>query len=248
MSGTASTAVATTVIAAAIAGGLLGLGSCGGQDDAPPAQSATNGVHYGQRTDGRGWAISEEGLFGHRRVLDLPHATRSGIDGIGYAQGSEDAPATTGVLIRRSGRIAPGLNLLNSGDAAEAVLMDSEGTIEHRWALPYDDIPAAPPLATAFQIPWRRVHMRPDGSLLAMHANAALVHVDRESELVWTLFERVGGQSRPASDRRSDHPSQRARQEDPDRVPLGRLCPIGMGAHARAPERPRGRRHAREFA
>lgn len=175
---------------------VAALGSCGGQGDAPTAESPEGPIAYGQHTDGRGWAVHEEGLFGHRRVLDLPNSPESAPRGqnlgvLGYAQGSENAPATTGVLVRQTARMAPGLNLMNSGDAAEAVLMDSEGTVKHAWRLPYDDIPDAPPLATSFQIPWRRVHMRPDGSLLAMHSDAALVYVDRKSKLRWTLFDRV---------------------------------------------------------
>jgi hypothetical protein len=175
---------------------VAALGSCGGQGDAPKAESPEGPIAYGQHTDGRGWAVREEGLFGHRRVLDLPNSPESAPRGqnlgvLGYAQGSENAPATTGVLVRQTARMAPGLNLMNSGDAAEAVLMDSEGTVKHAWRLPYDDIPDAPPLATSFQIPWRRVHMRPDGSLLAMHSDAALVYVDRKSKLRWTLFDRV---------------------------------------------------------
>ncbi|QDV09639.1 hypothetical protein Poly30_51970 [Planctomycetes bacterium Poly30] len=144
---------------------------------------------YAVRSDGRGWAVSDDGLFGHRRGAGAPSAPLG--KGLGYAQGSEAAPTNTGILVRKPDRMAPGLNLMHSGDAAEAVLMDSTGKVEHRWALAYEKLPEAPPLATSFQIPWRRVHLRSDGSLLAMHSDAALVSIDRRSRLQWVLYDRV---------------------------------------------------------
>ncbi len=161
------------------------LGACSDQSAEPAAPTGNPG--YANRTDGRGWAVSDEGLFGHRRVEEAP---RSPLGAIGYAQGSEIAPLQTGVRVRIPDRMAPGLNLMNSGDAAEAVLMSSMGTVEHRWALPYGQIPDAPPLETAFQIPWRRVQLLDDGSLLAIHVDAAMVHLDVDSKLRWVSYGR----------------------------------------------------------
>ena len=165
--------------------GSLLLVSCADQTAAPKPPTGSAG--YANRTDGRGWAVSETGLFGHRRVQAAP---RSPMAGMGYAQGSEEAPLETGVRIMTPDRMAPGLNLMNSGDAAEAVLMTSTGTVEHRWALPYDTIPGAPPLDTSFQIPWRRVHLLDDGSLMAIHSDAAMLHVDVDSKLRWVSYGR----------------------------------------------------------
>ena len=165
--------------------GLILLQSCGNEGSGASAPTGNPG--YASRTDGRGWAVSDDGLFGHRRMEE---ATASSLKGMGYAQGSEAAPLQTGVRIRIPDRMAPGLNLMNSGDAAEAVLMSSTGTIEHRWELPYSSIPDAPPLDTAFQIPWRYVQLLEDGSLLAIHSDAALVHVDVDSKLRWVSYGR----------------------------------------------------------
>ncbi|MEM8712015.1 MAG: arylsulfotransferase family protein, partial [Planctomycetota bacterium] len=165
--------------------------SCGGDDsDNPGRKSSDAGGAYASRTDGRGWAVSDEGLFGHRRG-SAPPAASGTMGGMGYAQGSEAAPLQTGVLIHERDRATPGLNLMNSGDAAEAVLTTNGGEVVHVWKLPYEKIDGAPPLQTPFQIPWRRVHLRPDGSLLAIHSDAALVHLDRDSNVRWTLFDRV---------------------------------------------------------
>ncbi len=171
----------TLVAASSFLGAFLF--GCGSKDDPQPG-----GHTYGVRSDGRGWAVSDEGLFGHRRVPGKGASTSAGL---GYAQGSESAPSSTGVLIRKADRMAPGLNLMNSGDAAEAVLMSSFGEVEHRWALPYADHPDAPPLDTAFQIPWRRVHLQDDGSLFAIHSDAALIYLDRDSRLIWALYDRI---------------------------------------------------------
>lgn len=168
-----------------MAGALSSAMLAGCSDKSEPTEPSRT---FGIRSDGRGWAVSDEGLFGHRRINGAIAPTHAGL---GYAQGSESAPDSTGVLVRQKDRMAPGLNLMNSGDAAEAVLMASHGAIEHRWALPYTDHPDAPPLDTAFQIPWRRVHMQDDGSLFAMHSDAALLHVDRDSKLLWALYDRV---------------------------------------------------------
>lgn len=175
-------AMSRLLAALLVCSAATGCGSEESKED--PSRSA-----YAVRSDGRGWAVSDEGLFGHRRVTGTQAAPVG--SGIGYAQGSESAPASTGVLIRKPDRMAPGLNLMNSGDAAEAVLMDSTGKVVHRWAFPYDGLPKAPPLATSFQIPWRRTHLREDGSLLTMHSDAALAHIDRDSKLRWVLYDRV---------------------------------------------------------
>ncbi len=169
--------------------GLLIVATCADDGPDPGASRGAPGPleGYASRTDGRGWAVSEDGLFGHRRVEG---GETSPMAGIGYAQGSEAAPLRTGVQTHMPERMSPGLNLMNSGDAAEAVLMSSAGEVEHRWALPYGDIPGAPPLDTAFQIPWRRVHLLDDGSLLAIHSDAAVLKIDVDSKLRWASYGR----------------------------------------------------------
>ena len=78
-----------------------------------------------------------------------------------------------------------------SGDAAEAVLLSMEGQVVHRWARPYSDLPSAPPAEGPHQLPWRRVRLLQDGSLLAIHSGRALVCVDRDSGLRWAVMDRV---------------------------------------------------------
>ncbi|MEM9801454.1 MAG: arylsulfotransferase family protein [Planctomycetota bacterium] len=136
--------------------------------------------------DTHGWVDGAPGLFSVRRA---PIA-RDPLGSIGYAPGSEARPPAVGVLAHDSGRTASGVNLMCSGDAAAAELVDMDGTRLHRWSLPFEALDGAPPLEGEHQIPWRRVHLLDDGGLLAIHSGRALVRVTRASALVWARFER----------------------------------------------------------
>ena len=154
------------------------LSSCGDGAQSRPS---------GGDADRRGWAVDEPGLFGFRR----PGRVEDGLGAIGYATGSESAPATTGLQLWDPDRTEDGLTLMCSGDAADAVLVSLEGDVVHRWALPYAELPEAPPLEGPHQLPWRRVQLLEDGALLAIHSGRALVCVDRDSELRWAVMDRV---------------------------------------------------------
>ena len=156
---------------------LLALSACEGRAAPPDAGDPT----------GRGWATDQPGLFGFRRTAQ----GAGNLGGIGYAAGSEQAPAATGLLRWDRGRTEGGLTLMCSGDAAEAVLLSMEGQVVHRWARPYSDLPGAPPAEGPHQLPWRRVRLLQDGSLLAIHSGRALVCVDRDSGLRWAVMDRV---------------------------------------------------------
>jgi hypothetical protein len=61
----------------------------------------------------------------------------------------------------------------------------------HRWRYDYRDIPGAPPLDGPTQNTFRRAHLFPDGSLLAIYGGRGLVKLSRASELVWFYPERA---------------------------------------------------------
>jgi hypothetical protein len=157
--------------------GLVLLASCA-EDPAKP---------LAEQPDERGWATDQPGLFGFRRS---PSGAGK-IGEIGYASGSAPAPAATGRMRWSRGQTEDGLNLMCSGDAAEAVLLSMEGKVVHRWALPYADLPGAPPADGPHQLPWRRVRLLDNGDLLAIHSGRALVCVDRDSALRWAVMDRV---------------------------------------------------------
>ncbi|MFG0320153.1 MAG: hypothetical protein ACF8XB_22970, partial [Planctomycetota bacterium JB042] len=60
------------------------------------------------------------------------------LEGVGYLTGSKAAPLRRGVTVLDEGRVQPGLNLLTSGHAPTALLMESDGTVRHRWRCAFD--------------------------------------------------------------------------------------------------------------
>lgn len=134
---------------------------------------------------GGGWVT---GLPGSFAVRPTPRASE-GLGGIGYATGTEPPAPRTGV-VRAAEGLAPALTLLCHGDAAAAELVDGRGEVVHRWALPYAELPGAPPLDGDHQIPWRTVELLENGDLLAIHSGRAMVRVRADSSLVWVRYER----------------------------------------------------------
>ena len=61
------------------------------------------------------------------------------LEELGYASGYEPAPEVDGVTLLDLERAMPGLNLVVSAHAAEALLMDLEGRVVHRWARTFED-------------------------------------------------------------------------------------------------------------
>jgi hypothetical protein len=155
---------------------LLALG-CGGSapgDSPTPYEVHPRGSWVDSRFDQRAGLMSTE----ERAALGL-------LDELGYSAGGAAAPRESGVVRWDRERSAAGLNLYCSGHGAEAILMDMSGEVLHRWAHPYEDLPAAPPPAERYQGAWRRLHLFDDGSLLAIHEGLALVKVDRDSRRIW---------------------------------------------------------------
>jgi len=114
------------------------------------------------------------------------------LEAIGYLSGSVLASGRTGVTVLDSERAHPGLNLVVSGHAPEAYLMDMEGRILHRWARTFDSI--WPQLKVTRKVRknghmWRRAHLYPDGDLLAIFEGIGLVRLDRASGVEWAFGE-----------------------------------------------------------
>lgn len=111
------------------------------------------------------------------RLLSLP-----------YAAGSQLAPAPgLGVVEYQPDRTQPGVNLYLSGHASEALLMDLEGVLVHRWQVDFEDafpgIDQRPQQNQARYI--RRAHLLPDGDLLVLWQANGLARVDLRSKVVW---------------------------------------------------------------
>ena len=108
--------------------------------------------------------------------------------GLPYMSGYEVAGSTSGVTRHDPQRSAPGLNLIVSGHAPEAILIDGAGNLLHRWAKPLAEV--WPEMARqqdlgGFETFWRRAHVLPGGELLAIYDGIGLVKLDPDSEVVW---------------------------------------------------------------
>ena len=104
----------------------------------------------------------------------------------GYRQA--DAEERTGVVVHAP-EAWDGLNLFVSGHAAEAVLMDMDGRIVHRWRCPlrrlWPELAAQPRMAKLDY--FRRAHVFPDGELIAIFEGEGLVKLDARSRVLWSL-------------------------------------------------------------
>lgn len=107
------------------------------------------------------------------------------LESIGYATGSREAPLERGITVHDREQAQPGLNLYTSGHAPEAVLMDMDGRVVHRWQYAFHD---AFPTQTASHRNarfWRRTAVLPNGDLIALHASLGILKLDRDSKLLW---------------------------------------------------------------
>lgn len=108
------------------------------------------------------------------------------LEAIGYAAGSREAPEAGGVVVHARDAVDPGLNLYSSGHAPEAVLMDMDGRVLHRWRYDFDrafpDHPGADKADAHF---WRRVQLFENGDLLAIHEGLGILKLDAGSNLLW---------------------------------------------------------------
>ncbi len=109
------------------------------------------------------------------------------LESIGYAQGSTPAPTQSGVIRHVRGRALEGRNFLTSGHAPEAVLMDMDGNVLHRWRHAFlDAFPDYPPqwLYEDAEF-WRRAYLFENGDVLAIFEGLGLIKIDRDSKLIW---------------------------------------------------------------
>jgi hypothetical protein len=124
------------------------------------------------------------------------------LEALGYASGVTSPPARTGVTRYDADAAWPGLNLYSSAHRPEAILMDMDGTVVHRWHLPFEavwpDYPRAAESQTSelqgaasgsrarrFETYWRRIHLYPNGDLLAIFEGLGILKIDKDSKLLW---------------------------------------------------------------
>ena len=158
--------------------GLVGADNTGRQDQGKwfPAESAAVGSGQGEADAG----------------AELSEEERARLVAIGYLDGYEPSGDRTRVTVFHEELSAPGLNLYNSGHGPEAYLMHMDGRVAHQWRYSFADaFPEYPShLLERSRQWWRRVHLLPNGDLLAIFEGLGLIRIDKDSNLLWA---RAGG-------------------------------------------------------
>lgn len=109
------------------------------------------------------------------------------LEAIGYVGAVREAPDLEGVTRHDRAFAWRGLNLYSSGHAPEAILMDMDGRILHRWRRPFAEVfPEYPLPRDAYgRLCWRRVHALPNGDLLVIYEGLGMARLDRDSNVIW---------------------------------------------------------------
>ncbi len=115
------------------------------------------------------------------------------LQSIGYFDGSQQAPDKQNVTIYDKNRSYRGLNLVVSGHAPEAILMNMEGQTVHKWKC--DAFSAWPDFdpnerfggkTTSNHLYWRRAFLMENGDLLAIFEGIGLIKLDKDSNVLWS--------------------------------------------------------------
>ena len=108
------------------------------------------------------------------------------LEAIGYLSGTREASDLSSVTLHDASKAWQGLNLYTSGHTPSAVLMDMDGEVMHSWGRTYaETFPDFTRRANGNLLFWRRVHLLPNGDLLAIFEGDALVKLDRDSNVIW---------------------------------------------------------------
>ena len=168
--------------------GALGFGLTACGDETPAPTSATT-IHPGS-TPKRWHEFRthkfDEGLDAEqRRQIER-------LESIGYLSGSVEPGVDRGVTVLTDQADA-GLNFYTSGHGPEALLMDMEGNVLHRWHYDFwkvwPDYPVnRDHVATQY---WRRAYLYGNGDVLAIYEGLGLIKLDRSSNLLWAYSGRA---------------------------------------------------------
>lgn len=106
---------------------------------------------------------------------------------IGYLQGSREAQPSAVVTLHRPGSEFDSLTLVVSGHAPCAELIDTSGKVVHSWSKSFEEVWPGREVedGNMQKYFWRRAHVFPDGSLLAIFEYLGAVKLDMHSNVIW---------------------------------------------------------------
>jgi hypothetical protein len=145
----------------------------------------------------RKWIAAEPGARSPSPAASAPAAASEGAEdsakldallSLGYAAGYVAAREAKGVVQHDRRSVAAGYNLLLSGHAPAAYLLDMDGEVIHSWAATFEDFwPGRKETAADIRRAsrWKRAHLFPNGDLIAMFESYGLVKLDRRSRILW---------------------------------------------------------------
>lgn len=175
----------TTAVLALLFAGLVGA-ACEPDETAKrePAESNEARAQWGRS---RGAAPAGE-LSAEQQAAILE------LEALGYVDGVAAPTQASGVTVHDRERACEGLNLIVSGHAPFAELIDMQGRRLHAWSTDFDTAFPDFPLGERSNIGrkyWRRVVLRPRGELFVIHEGMGAALLDRESRVLWSVPNRA---------------------------------------------------------
>jgi len=127
---------------------------------------------------------------------------------LGYLPFYKKAPKKMGITRYIKGKAYEGLNLYSSAHAIEAVLMDMEGNILHKWSVELPvmvkelnpkisdkDLQSIIKHPMFFKIShsywWNKLHLFENGDIFGLIPNGGLIKLDMDSNIRWKYIGRV---------------------------------------------------------
>ncbi len=183
---------------------LLVLSGCRGGEAPPPPTAEKEAAVFTPPA-----RVAQPGRWRPVRERAVAESTRKEmkrLEAIGYVSGSREAGDRSGVVLHRRDLAGTGFNLYLSGHGPEAILMDMDGVMLHRWHYSCDRIWPDPDKpynlgknkgktrsgkSKKMDDPgsdvnfFRNAFLLPDGDLLAIFEGRGLIRLDRDSNLVW---------------------------------------------------------------
>ena len=194
---------ALAMFALGVGAGAWYFGGAHDESDSADVDSAQSEGHD-QRDQGTDDAGAPANRKGHRalpgRWRPAPEAPEEHtgdadlLNNLGYAGGYEPSPEEDGVVFFADALAQPGLNLCHDGGGPSARLMSMDGEVLHEWRYELKELLTPEEIReigeTFNAVPdkfgyYRRVHPFPNGDLLAIFSDAAVIKLDRDSNLLW---------------------------------------------------------------